>query len=102
MFLGNLKWHTKLRTKKIKKYSHVGGRLCLTVAITKIEADVLGGVSTKGNSEPRLISASGYSIARLFKKINPTDKHFLKYVPDGFLSFTQKEGKRAALEEDAK
>jgi len=71
-----------------------------TVAMTKIEADVLG--SAVGKSQARsLISASEYSLPEVFSKINPADRHFLKYVPDGFLSDVQKEAKQSALREDA-
>ena len=50
---------------EIKKSSDVGGRLYLTVAMTKIEADVLG--SAPGNIQaPSLIPASDYSLPELF------------------------------------
>lgn len=110
---------------EIKKTSNRGGQLYVTVAMTKIGADVLG--SRPGNvpgkcslisapigetdvlgSRPSnnlgqysLISASDCNIADLFAKINPQDKHFLKYVPDGFLSDEQKAVKQSALQEDA-
>lgn len=85
---------------EIKKSSDVGGRLYLTVAMTKIEAGVLG--SAPGNIQaPSLIPASEYSLAEIFSKINPQDKHFLKYLPDGFLSSEQIEAKGAAVAEDA-
>lgn len=87
---------------EIKKTSNRGGQLYVTVAMTKIEADVMG--SRPGNSRGQysLISASDCSIADLFAEINPQDKHFLKYVPDGFLSDAQKAAKQSALQEDAK
>ena len=85
---------------EIKKSSDVGGRLYLTVAMTKIEADVVG--SAPGNIQaPSLVPASEYSLADIFGKINPQDGHFLKYLPDGFLSDEQIKAKMAALEEDA-
>ena len=84
---------------EIKKSSDAGGRLYLTVALTKIEADVLG--STPDKSQPHsLISASKYSLTDLFSKINPKDKHFLKYLPDGFLNKEQLKAKMAAIKED--
>ena len=60
----------------------------MTVALTKIEADVLG--STPENIQTRsLISASTYSLSDIVQKINPTDAHFLKYIPDKMLSTEQ-------------
>lgn len=84
---------------EIKKSSTNEGQLYVTVAMTKIEADVLGSAldTSQGRS---LISASKCSLAELFQKINPADKHFLKYLPDGFLSEEQSEAKRAAIKED--
>ncbi len=109
---------------EIKKTSNRGGQLYVTVAMTKIEADVLGsspdnrqkyslisapiGEADVLGSRPSnklgkysLISASDCNIADLFAEINPQDKHFLKYVPDGFLSDAQKTAKQSALQEDA-
>jgi len=85
---------------EIKESSINGGQLYVTVAMTKIEAGVLG--SAVGKSQGRsLIPASEYSLPEVFSKINPADGHFLKYVPDGFLSGVQKEAKQSALREDA-
>ena len=85
---------------EIKKSSNDGGRLYLTVAMTKIEASVLGGTVDE-NQALHLIPASiTYNLADIFRKINPQDGHFLKYLPDGFLSEVQKESKRKAIEED--
>lgn len=85
---------------EIKKSSDVGGRLYMTVALTKIEADVLG--STPENIQTRsLISASTYSISDIVQKINPKDAHFLKYIPDKMLSTEQIQAKKVALAEDA-
>jgi len=86
---------------EIKKSSTIEGQLYVTVAMTKMEADVLGSAldTSQGRS---LISASEYSLPELFQKINPADKHFLKYLPDGFLSEEQIQAKHTALQEDAK
>lgn len=109
---------------EIKKASNRGDQLYVTVAMTKIGADVLGSSpdnrqkyslisapigeadvlgSRPGNNlgQYSLISASDCNIADLFAEINPQDKHFLKYVPDGFLSDAQKTAKQSALQEDA-
>ena len=85
---------------EIKKSSDVGGKLYVTVAMTKIEADVPG--TTIDDSQSRsLISASKYSLSEIFQKINPADKHFLKYLPDNFLTENQIIAKQEALKEDA-
>ena len=71
----------------------------MTVAMTKIEADVVG--STPGKNRTRsLVPASEYSLADLFREINTTDAHFLKYLPDGFLSEEQITAKEGAIAED--
>ena len=43
---------------------------------------------------------SNISIAQFFEKINISDKSFLKYIPDGFLSAEQIEAKNLALAKD--
>ena len=57
---------------EIKKSSDVGGRLYMTVALTKIEADVLGSTPEKGQTRS-LIPASIYSLADIVQKINTED-----------------------------
>ena len=59
----------------------------------------------QGNTENGVTQNSrsvNISIAKIFEKINPSDKSFLKYVPDGFLNEAQKRAKQEALAEDAK
>lgn len=85
---------------EIKKASDVGGRLYLTVAMTKIEASVLGGTIDNNQAFPLIPASITYNLADIFREINPKDRHFLKYLPDGFLSEAQKEAKRMAIEED--
>ena len=86
---------------EIKKSSDVGGRLYMTVAVTKIEADVLGSTPEKVQTRS-LIPASNYSLADVAREINPEDAHFLKYLPDNMLSSAQIAAKNRALTEDAK
>lgn len=85
---------------EIKKASDVGGRLYLTVAMTKIEASVLGGTIDNNQAFPLIPASITYNLADIFREINLQDGHFLKYLPDGFLSEAQKEAKRMAIEED--
>ena len=59
------------------------------------------GSTVENNNQARsLVSASTYSIAEIFKNVNTADKHFLKYLPDGFLSEEQIKAKQEALAED--
>jgi hypothetical protein len=46
--------------------------------------------------QPRSVNIS---IANIFSKINPSDKSFLKYIPDGFLSDEQLKAKKQAIKE---
>lgn len=86
---------------EIKDTSNAGGILYMTVAMTKIEADVLGSGAQKNWRGRSLISASAYNLAEIFSNVNPADGHFLKYVPDGFLNDAQKAAKQNALREDS-
>lgn len=84
---------------EIKELTDTGNKLYLTVSMTKIEAGVKGSTPSVSQAHS-LLPASKYRIADIFSGINPKDAHFLKYVPDGFLSQEQIEAKRGALAED--
>ena len=43
-----------------------------------------------------LVTDFTISLSQLFANVNPTDKRFIKYVPDNFLSTEQIEAKREA------
>ena len=47
-----------------------------------------------------LVADSIISLSQLFANVNPSDKRFLKYVPDNFLSTEQIEAKREAQKID--
>ena len=49
-----------------------------------------------------LVADSAISLSQLFANVNPSDKRFLKYVPDNFLSTEQIEAKREAQKSDYK
>lgn len=87
---------------EIKKVIGSGGRLYMTVAMTKIEAGVLGSADNKNRARSLIPTSITCSIAEIFRNINPSEKHFLKYLPDAFLTEQQKTGKYEALREDAK
>lgn len=87
---------------EIKNTSDAGGRLYLTVALTKIQADVLGSTSvvTQNDNSTRSLISAEYSLSDIVREINTKDKHFLKYIPDQMLSVDQIEAKKDALAED--
>ncbi len=87
---------------EIKKVVGSGGRLYMTVAMTKIEAGVLGSADNDNRARSLIPTSITRSIAEIFRNINPSEKHFLKYLPDAFLTEQQKIGKYEALREDAK
>ncbi len=83
---------------EIKEYTDNNNRLYLAVALTKIETGVVGNtVLEKNQAATNLIPISTVSISDLFAKINPSDKNFLKYIPDQFLDKNQLEAKKEAL-----
>lgn len=84
---------------EIKNSAIDGGRLYMTVVMTKIEADVVEKAGSE-RSALSLLPASKYRLADVFAHVNPADKHFLKYVPDGFLGEEQKNAKQEAIRED--
>lgn len=45
-------------------------------------------LGSKTDSTP-LVADSATSLSQLFANVNPSDKRFLKYVPDNFLSTEQ-------------
>lgn len=85
---------------EVKKNRDTDSKLYVTVAMTKIEADVMGS-TVVDNQPPRfLLPASEYSIAQILSKVNPQDRNFLKYVPDGFLNQAQKKAKDLAIADE--
>ena len=110
---------------EIKDTSNAGGILYMTVTMAKIEAGVMAGASAQRRTPPYVVPASeietsvlgstmnqngtsrslipisSYNLAEIFANVNPTDGHFLKYVPDGFLNDAQKAAKQSAIREDA-
>ena len=82
----------------LTQYHDAQNKLYLAVAMSKKESEVLEkGLAARNGSMPSLLPDSSLSIADIFKNVNSKDGRFLKYVPDGFLSETQKEAKKDAL-----
>ena len=83
---------------EVKEFKNRDNSLYISVVLTKIESEVLEkGLAARNGSMPSLLPDSSLSIADIFKNVNSKDGRFLKYVPDGFLSETQKEAKKDAL-----
>ena len=61
------------------------------------EAGVEGDTSSVSSSRKSPIPIPNYSITRLLQGVNPEDTDFLKYVPDGFLSWSQQAGKQRGI-----
>ena len=87
---------------EIKEFRDKPASLYVTIALEKIKkAEVSKQGDTENGVTQNFLSAN-ISISHLFQKINPSEKSFLKYLPDGFLSSEQKSAKDKAIEEDRK
>lgn len=78
---------------EIEQYKNNENRLYLAVALTKIETGVKGNTAPESRKSTSLVPVSNISIAEIFSKINPTDKNFLKDIPNQFLNAEQIETK---------
>lgn len=88
---------------EVKEYDKgQSNSLYLNVVLSKIKESAVVKGEHNGNadiSDP-LVADSAISLSQLFANVNPTDKRFLKYVPDNFLSAEQIEAKREAQKID--
>lgn len=86
---------------EIKEFKDKTNGLYVAIALEKVKATE---VSKQGNTENGVTqnsrSVANISIAQLFKKINPNDTQFIKYIPDKFLNNKQLEAKKQALQEE--
>lgn len=83
---------------EIKEFYNDSAALYLTVALTKINSEVMGKPDMEKTTVPTsLLSEYIISLLQIFKNVNVQDKRFLKYVPDEFLYNSQIEAKRKAL-----
>ena len=87
---------------EIEQYIGRDNRLYLAVALTKIETGVKGNMASDKQKATSLVPVSDISISEIFAKINPSDKNFLKYIPNQFLDAEQIAAKEEALEADRK
>lgn len=89
---------------EVKEFYSSTKKLYLTAVLTKIKEPAVVTESHTDYSEAStpLVADSTISLSQLFANVNPTDKRFLKYVPDNFLSAEQIEAKRKAQKSDYK
>lgn len=89
---------------EVKNFENQPNGLYLNVILSKIKESAVMTESllgSKTDSTP-LVADSAISLSQLFANVNPSDKRFLKYVPDNFLSTEQIEAKREAQKSDYK
>ena len=85
---------------EVKQFKDKQNTLYVAISLDKIKKTE---VWKQGNTENGVTQNSrsvNISIARIFEKINPSDKNFIKYIPDGFLNQEQRAAKKTALTED--
>lgn len=89
---------------EVKEFYSSTKKLYLTAVLTKIKEPAVMTESHTDYSEAStpLVADSIISLSQLFANVNPSDKRFLKYVPDNFLSTEQIEAKREAQKSDYK
>ena len=76
----------------------------MNVILSKIKKSAVVTESLLGSTTDStpLVADFGISLSQLLANVNPSDKRFLKYVPDNFLSTEQIEAKREAQKSDYK
>ena len=90
---------------EVKEYDKgQSNSLYLNVVLSKIKESAVVKGEHNGNADISnpLVADSTISLSQLFANVNPSDKRFLKYVPDNFLSTEQIEAKREAQKSDYK
>lgn len=85
---------------EVKEFKDKKNSLYVAISLNKIKKAELNARGNTENGVTQRTRSVDISIARIFEKINPSDKSFLKYIPDGFLNQEQLEAKRQALLED--
>lgn len=89
---------------EVKNFENQPNGLYLNVVLSKIKESAVMTESLLGSTTDStpLVADSAISLSQLFANVNPSDKRFLKYVPDNFLSTEQIEAKREAQKSDYK
>ena len=86
---------------EVKQFKDKQNTLYVAISLEKIKMTEVSGQGNTENGVTQSPRSVNISIAQIFGKINPSDKNFLKYIPDGFLDDKQKAAKQEALVEDA-
>ena len=87
---------------EVKKFKDKKNTLYVAISLEKIKKTEVWKQGDTNNGVTQNSRSVNISISNIFRKINPFDKSFLKYIPDGFLNDEQKNAKIEALEEDTK
>lgn len=87
---------------EVKNFENQPNGLYLNVILSKIKESAVVKGEHNGNADISnpLVADSAISLSQLFANVNPSDKRFLKYVPDNFLLTEQIEAKREAQKID--
>ena len=87
---------------EIKEFTDKPNSLYVAVALENIKKEEVIKQGNTKNGVTQYSRSSIISVAELFRNVNPKDKDFIKYIPNGFLDAEKLEVKRKALEEDNK
>lgn len=84
---------------EIKEFNNQPNKLYVSVTLRDIKTEprVVEDTLSVSSSKKSSIRSSSYSISQLLEGVNPEDTDFLKYVPDGFLSWSQRAGKQRGI-----
>ena len=84
---------------EIKEKNKYTNKLYVSVTLQdiKTEPGVEGGAGQLLDPVTPPTRVLNYSISQLLEGVNPEDTDFLKYVPDGFLSWSQRAGKQRGI-----
>ena len=87
---------------EIKEFKDKKNALYVAISLNQIKKTEVWKQGITENGVAQNSRSVNISISEYFRKINPLDESFLKYIPDGFLDAKQKEAKRIALEKEKK
>ena len=85
---------------EVKKFKDKQNTLYVAISLEKIKMTELYARGDTKNGVTQRTRSVNISIANIFKKINPSDKTFLKYIPDKFLTEVQLKAKNEAITAD--
>ena len=82
---------------EVKQFKDKQNTLYVAISLEKIKMTEVLKQGNTGNGVTQNSRSVDISIAQIFAKINPSDRNFLKYIPDGFLDGKQIAAKKEAL-----